>query len=409
MDKTHELARSDDTQLVEGLLDKTVEHARKTVLDSQRTACITNQPVRFNRASALKGLLVDVPLEDDGESTVVGSTAEGPSSSRLNNAAALTPFPSPAQIRSSCAARMEEEAARDANDGQTHGHGAGLLGVLSSIRAQAPKAPDAAGKKKAQPKPKKGANKNQDKSGNNKENEEDEENPRKRKASLVESMKPPEISKAASNQAKASGCSVADCLSGADKEWYESMLAKVVSLLKVHPDSDEEARSIFNEAQRESMRLLKIVRARGRSVKRRTPENMGNAPTDAADLENKLELLNSLMKLLLKPSSGECGNIGDESYCKICKLEDLGADFGIEVYKVVARHMFTDDLRWKRWDSMSEVTCKFVKRALPTEGVDSFVTQNLNVCLQKLLKAVPLDVVAWRFQDSASSCLVTIL
>ena len=185
VDKTHELARSDDPQLVEGLLDKTVEHARKTVLDSQRTACITNQPLRFNRASALKGLLMDVPLDDDGESTVAGSTAEGPSSSRLNNVAALTPTPSPAPLRSSCAARMEEEAARDASDGQTHG--TGLLGVLSSIRAQAPKAPDAAGKKKAQPKPKKGA-KNQDKHGN-KENE-DEENPKKRKASLVESMKP---------------------------------------------------------------------------------------------------------------------------------------------------------------------------------------------------------------------------
>ena len=388
VDKTHELARSDDPQLVEGLLDKTVEHARKTVLDSQRTACITNQPLRFNRASALKGLLMDVPLDDDGESTVAGSTAEGPSSSRLNNVAALTPTPSPAPLRSSCAARMEEEAARDASDGQTHG--TGLLGVLSSIRAQAPKAPDAAGKKKAQPKPKKGA-KNQDKHGN-KENE-DEENPKKRKASLVESMKPPEISKAAANQAKASGCSVADCLSEAGKEWYESMLANVVKLLKVHPGSDEEARSLFNEAQRESLRLLKIVRARGRSVKRRTAENRGDAPANAAELENTLDLLNSLMKLLLKPSSGECGNIGDESYCKICKLEELGGDFGIEVYKVVARHMFTDDLRWKRWDSMTEVTYKFVKRALP-DGVDSFVTQNLNVCLQKLLKAVPLDAVA---------------
>lgn len=75
--RTHELMSSDDPQLSEGVIDKALESARKTVLDGARHAHVTNAPKRFCRASALKGLMDGIDGGIGEESTDAGSVANG--------------------------------------------------------------------------------------------------------------------------------------------------------------------------------------------------------------------------------------------------------------------------------------------------------------------------------------------
>ena len=61
MTTTHELATSEDPQLVDGLLEKTAECARKACLDGAKSAHVVNAPARVSRASALQGLMDTMP------------------------------------------------------------------------------------------------------------------------------------------------------------------------------------------------------------------------------------------------------------------------------------------------------------------------------------------------------------
>lgn len=131
--KTHELANSTDTHLVDGLIDRTIDHARKAVLDVSKTAHIVNLPQKMSRAAAL--MLAD-QLADDLEeagtdaATMVGATPMPPS---------RTQVPTPQQ---------QPEQSRPTPMVETLGQGPGFQDVLASLRPTAPK-PEAKAKTKA--------------------------------------------------------------------------------------------------------------------------------------------------------------------------------------------------------------------------------------------------------------------
>lgn len=112
---------------------------------------------------------------------------------------------------------------------------------------------------------------------------------------------------------------------------------------------------------------------------------------DATEIEEQLQLLIDFVKLMQKPCSTSHGNVGDLCYAKIDMLVDHGGNFSPSVFKMVTRMMWLDDLKWKRWEEMQEVTFKFIQRSCSGMDCVAFMVQCMNVNLQKLLKAIPLE------------------
>lgn len=391
--KTTELASSDDPQLINGLVDKTIDHARKAVLDTQRTSGITNEPRRFSRASALRGILDGMSVVDDGDTDAAASVADCragtgsvPKSTHLGNIGLPQPVP-----------------ATGAGESESAGTGTPLMelpdmsSVLNSFRAPTAKTGDAAagGKKKT---PKGGKENSRKRLNDQISPDDDEVDAKKPKTRLVESMQPPDQTKAVLQTARASGTTVAESLFAGDKEWIETNMAQFREIVSICPEDEEVVKACFNDKLKSVNSMLKAVGTRIRSVRRRTPENLGTSVVDAEDLKTKLEMTHDLLKLLMKKSQGDCGNSGDECYSKLLVLEECGATFNLLVYQMVGRMMFFDDYRWKRWKNMNDVTYKFVMRSMPSESSVNFIVQNLNVLYQKLLKAV--EEVSWMLAHS---------
>lgn len=213
----------------------------------------------------------------------------------------------------------------------------------------------------------------------------------KRACTKVENMAPADIPKSKDNK----GSSVADNISASDKAWFESNLLKVKEALTFTPEDegDSKFKAALTEKSREVTKLLSVVRTRKRSVRRRTNGSAAEAIANADDLEAKLSLMSDLLRLLQRPLTSDC--VGDELYSKINPLRDSYGTFSTAVYKAIARHMFQADLSWKRWESMRHTTFVFLERVCSDSGLDcgSFMVQNMNLSLQKLLKGIAVDKV----------------
>ena len=410
--RTHELMSSDDPQLSEGVIDKALESARKTVLDGARHAHVTNAPKRFCRASALKGLMDGIDGGIGEESTDAGSVANG-GGGVLATVAAIQHTPTSKLHVFAAAAEASSHATLPApmdisQQRQTGGDDDGEFGagsLLQSLQCIKPCIP--APKGEAKPKSKTKATKSRTKGETTKPQT---PAPAEAAQSLVESMKPSTTPAKPSTQTtteKKISSSAADAVAEADKSWVANFEPTCKACLRLCPESEEEYKTALHDVKKEIDTNLKVVRARKRSVKRRTGDTAESAIEDANDFEQKLTLMSELVKLLSKPMSSDCGNAGDECYSKVIPLCDAGAEFSDIVYKMIAKLMWNDDLKWKRWSSMTDTTYKFLKRCCPDmdkHDLDLFFVQNSNVCLQKLIKGVPLEQVPCPCLSFVESC-----
>ena len=195
------------------------------------------------------------------------------------------------------------------------------------------------------------------------------------------------------------GISVQEVVTEADRTWLSTVMDKFLLVSHVAPEGaaeDAAFRARLTEASRDAGKLLTAVRARKRSVRRRTSDTATQALADAEEVETKCNLLCDFLRLLLRPStSADAGNTGDIAYSKLVPLMDVGARFSPPVFRQVAKMMWADDLRWKRWDSMFTVTYKFLSRVVDHDSAGgenaAFMTQNMNVIFQKLVKATPVE------------------
>lgn len=374
--RKHELMDSDGMQLVDGLIDKTLEYARKSVLgDQQKTAGIVNTP-KMLRTAALKNVLDDL----DGLETEAGLAADDDGrKSAVAPAQAMCRSHVPTPARNN-----PDEMATSA----THGR----MSAESIFEALKPCVPQAGGKPDAKQRPKAKAKP----SSANKRAAADEtpgETETKR-SKLVVSLEPPKPSGSGTSKSAVTG--VTDAISEADKQWLATHKDNLLDVMKViladdSDGSEQQIKKTLAECGGKATKLLTGVRARKRSLKRRTAENGEVALNDATEIEDVLVAFTEFVKLLQRPAATSCRNIGDLCYSKVGPLEEQGAKFSPSIYTQIARLMWSDDLKWKRWASMSDVTYKFIERSCPHMDSLQFMVQNMNVSLQKLLKSVMVD------------------
>lgn len=363
--RKHELVDSDATQLVEGLVEKTLDHARKSVLSQTHTR-VVNTPKMLSRAAALKSVMDDM----DGIESEIGGGGDDGSKSVATGVLPSVPAP-----------------VRGNGNGGDEFRVPGRMTTESLFQSLKPAVPQPEAKIKAKPKGKAKATAN--KRGSDTPVEEQPKRPR-----LIVSMEPQKTGAAKVTPATTAG--VAEALVEADRQWFISNQETMRKVMQVFPSgSDDSAiKKGLTEACSNASKLLTSIRARKRSLKRRTQENGEAALTDAQGLEEILSAFLEFIKLVQKPTSTSCGNIGDLCYSKMIPLQDQNAKFAPSIFKVVAKLMWLDDLKWKRWQSMSDVTFKFLQRNCPEMDCAQFMLQNMNVNLQKLLKAIPVEK-AW--------------
>eukprot|EP00438_Fugacium_kawagutii_P021239 Skav204409 [mRNA] locus=scaffold6945:14782:21481:- [translate_table: standard] len=379
--RTHELMNSDQPQLVEGLMDKTLASARKVLLDGSRTSGIVNPPRKLSRVQAFKGLLDNV---DEAESEMDAQSIAGYQAGAASMARVMAvPRPRGPDVGGVPGIPDDEEAASgptSASCSSTRDFSS--AGLLASLRPAAK--PSAQPKAKA-PKQKAKAKAKALKDEHNTEDDAVE----KRSSGMVESMQPPETKGRTPAAPKKDG--TADALAESDEKWMRETTASLADLLNVQPESEDVARSKYTEIMKDIATFKKSLTSRRRTVNRRLTDK-SQALTDVDEVESKVNLLLDFVKLVSKPKGGDCPNAGDESYAKIIKLMDYGAHMSTTVFIQVVKLMWLDDFSWKRWDSMNEVTFKFLERVPPaTFGCGDFMLQNMNVYFQKLLKEVRIE------------------
>lgn len=371
--RTHELMNSDDAQLVDGLLEKTHDHCRKTMLDNHRGK--VNQPkflkAGASAASALTNLMTDI---DDAASVAAPTEAScsGAPPKRFTDLS---------------------RACNDASEGVDQPNESEPRSMFESLKgtckAFAPVTEPKKGKAKAKAKVIPSGPSNVAAAGANKRAGGDQPDAPTKKPRLVESMQPPDAPRGG-----AKSSSLAEAVAEADKKWLVSAKTEMTAVMIVDPPEESKMKAHLNDISKKSTKLLTSIRYRKRQLRRRTPESQMGPMADACGLEEQLVVFHDLLKLMQKEASDDGNAAGDACYVKCTALIDHGAQFGPGAIKHIARLMWKDDLRWKRWKSMHDVTYKFVKRTCPEEmDTKAFTAQAMNVTLQKLLKDIPAEQV----------------
>ena len=387
--RRHELISTDETALTENLLDKTIEHTRKAILNTHRTSSITNQPMMLGRFESMDPALAPAPAAWESDSVAP---------SEKLHARPRAPVPSAASALA--LHQGGDDGSDEACVSVAIPGGPELFHLLSSIKPVAAGEAKAKAKPAAKPTPKpkpaartrgssvksaSGCGGGDAPSAAGAPGEDGGGvNPKKRG---WESMRP-----AATSAEK--GSSVAETIAKGDKQWLDEHTRALKRLLQCLPDCEEsKLKAALMESCKEATKLLTAVRSRKRQVKRRTAENAEKAMAEAASIEEHLVDFCELMKLLTKPESSE-GNVGDQAYALVNHLGEAGATFSPVVHRLIAKLMWADDLRYQRWADMSIVTLKYAERSIGTD-CRGLLAQQMTVALQKLLKAVDVNTASW--------------
>ena len=104
-------------------------------------------------------------------------------------------------------------------------------------------------------------------------------------------MEPPSDVKL--SKAAASTTSMLDAVSAADERWYETTKEQIFAILhtEIADGNDSEIRSQLSELSKNAVKTLTSVKARKRSIKRRTHANAEEGVKQADELEDLLMLL----------------------------------------------------------------------------------------------------------------------
>ena len=186
--------------------------------------------------------------------------------------------------------------------------------------------------------------------------------------------------------------SAAANLNESDTAWHRDSQEKFEMSMRFAPrEADAEFRVDVADCVKTVGSLLTKVRARIRSVKRRTGEDRDTAMKDAQEMETKLIFYNTFLRILQKPA-GSVG-FGDDLHLQVVSLVEQGAIFGVEIAKRIAKSLVLDDIRFQRWPKLLDTTWPFIKKNLAPADSEAFFSQQVSVALQKLVKGIPLEKV----------------
>lgn len=181
-------------------------------------------------------------------------------------------------------------------------------------------------------------------------------------------------------------------LNESDSVWHTDFSNKFREAMHFAPrEPDADFRADVADCVKSVNGLLTKVRARIRSVKRRTSENRDTAMNDAQELETKLMFYSSFLRNLQKPA-GSVG-FGDDLHSQVASLVEQDAIFGVEIVKRIAKCMVLDDIRFQRWPKLLDTTWPFIKKNTAPSESEAFFSQQVSVALQKLVKGIPLEKV----------------
>lgn len=379
--RSHELTNSDEPHLVEGMCDKTHQHATGELLGGHVT--ITNDP-SMTRASALLGIGQNLASMDGEPPPVVAPSATASS-------AALS-IPHPAAKRQ----RTDEAGSPDKTGS-----------IFESMRPGAPAPsqgktvvpkPKPQPKVKAQPKAVKTTKASKGKGAG-------DDGTKDAALTKIDLF----MTKTTTLDASVSGGTrqpgnptpmLTDAeatvdLSEADATWYQSLKDSLESTMIFDPsDQETNFRQDCAKAIKDAQTFLSDLKSRKRSLKRRTAEN-SQAPLKAAGhLESIAQLFLECLKLL------QCNpptSFGSECIVNTERLLAAGAQLGNEAIKRTARWKWMDDLKHQNWGQMLDETYVFLKDHLrgDSEYVENIaanlLSQQMSLVLQKLLKGMDND------------------
>ena len=179
-----------------------------------------------------------------------------------------------------------------------------------------------------------------------------------------------------------------------DERWQQENNVKMVDLMKIDPRAnDNEFKSDVAERAREVTTLLGAVRGRKRTLRRRSEDNQQPAMTQAEELEDTLNSFSNFLKNLSEGAA--CPSASDELCATYELLSKHGAVFGVQIHIRVAKQRWLEDMTYKRWASMLSSTVDWLTSQSSSIEMEKLLSQQMNVILQKLLKSIPLEKVAW--------------
>ena len=379
--KTHELMDSDDPALVDNLMSDMQQHYVGELCGANTK--VFNDP-NMTRASQLLGIGDLLCDEDDRP---VATPAKAPLASSSSR-----PMPQPAAP--SVAGGV---APMDVDDSTSS---ADLLDLLRPQQPRNHVKTKAKGASKAKPKPVAKVKAKalppvprfSESSGRSDEQPQPGPPAKRPRTSQIEVMDPStEVPGAESEQQ-----------SPADQAWHDDYMQSLTMALNFCPrDGDQDFKSDVAERVKTVNNLLTKVRARARSIKRRTGDNRDAAVKDADHLETTTAFYASFLRNMQKSTSTAlpCG-FGDDCYSQFNQLVGQNAIFGVEVVKRVSRALVLDDIRYQRWPKLLDTTWPLIKQNTPPAESDAFFAQQVSVALQKLLRGIAIEKVPFSITAS---------
>ena len=379
--KSHELMDSAKTPaLTENLMEKTEKQAIDIMLNQDKR--IVRNEASLKRASLLLGICDDL---DEGDCPSVPAPSR-PLNRSLPAAQPLLQVPTPASSHAAAASLARGSAEREEAE-STKGFGA--LTGLSFLKAQVASAQPAAPEPKPRAKGKaKAKSKNQKAEDGNEPNEPAS---KRRKTQLLEPKKNTKSGNGSGNQ---TANSLTQRMQEDDDEWKADAMEKVKKHMNFNPPgADGEFRAQCTERAREVNTALTAVRARMRMLRRRALENREPAYTQATEVEDLLTTFSQFCKNIAKNSDPA------DAICATSEaLVSQGAVFGKEIYIRIAKTRWMEDMQYLRWGSMLTSSLEWVRSRTSTAAsfnMAEFLDQQMNVILQKLVKAIPADKATW--------------
>jgi hypothetical protein len=371
--KRHELMDTANTPaLTDNLMDKTEKQAIDFMLNQDKR--VVRNEASLKRASMLLGIC-DGLDQDDCPS---GPAASRPLSRSLPAAQPLLQVPTPASSKApSVSVDLGEEA--ESTRGLTP------LTGLSFLKARAASAQPAAAEPKSRAKAKPKA-----KGKNQKIEDCSEANEPANKRRRTQVLEP-------KGNKTGSGCqssSMTQRMADDDEQWKNDNMDEVKRLMNFNPPGpDGEFRAHCTERVREVTAALTAVRTRKRMLKRRAAENREPALKEATDIEELLQSFSQFCKNISKSSDP-----ADATCATSEALVSQGAVLGKEIYVRIAKTRWMEDMQYLRWGSMLTSSLEWIQSRTSKAAafnVHEFLGQQMNVILQKLVKAIPADKATW--------------
>ena len=390
--KTHLLVDSTDgaPSLVEDLLEKTEKRAIDMIQRDRRNV---TTDASYQRASLLLGICSG--LDETAEPP---SSSVAPSEVRAPLVAYPTGVPAITSGQQAPVAKADEdtESTKDMFGGLSSWSFLQRSCVAQSKAEAKPSKPEAKGKAKAKATAKKSQ-------AGGDPHEIPDSKRRRKNSSCVETV---DINpgKSASN-----ANAVAARMKEDDERWLEENNVKMVDLMKFDPRAnDTEFKADVAERAREVTSLLGVVRGRKRTLRRRSEDNQQPAMTQAEEVEDKLNAFSNFLKNLSKGAA--CPSASDELCATYELLSKQGGVFGVQIHIRVGKQRWLEDMTYKRWAAMLSSSLDWLTDHSSSIDMEKLLIQQMNLILQKLLKSIPLDKVAWleglRFLRVWDFCLI---